>query len=187
MKLAIACFLAFSVPCLATGQTSQYIFGSQAGQSVFTTGQSWIGLMPRNDVNVSAASPTTGDTYALMPTTGTFSSLCVNLTNAPGTGASWIWTLYKNGLDEYVSLTISGSQTQVCDLVDTAGFVPGDLVSLHVTPSSSPAPASTHASWYIVQTPAVPGETILFGSQGIPDAGGSLYMSLAGNSSSLAT
>jgi len=185
MKLAVVCLLALTVPSLATGQTSQYIFGSQAGQPVLTTGQSFIGLMPRNDVDVSAASPTTGDTYALMPTTGTFSTLCVNLTTAPGTGASWIWTLYKNGLDEMVSVTISGTQTQACDLVDTSGFVPGDLVSLHVTPSSGPAPASTHASWYIVQTPAVPGETILFGSQGLPGGNGSLYLSLAGNSSSL--
>jgi hypothetical protein len=185
MRLAIACLLALCAPSLATGQTSQYIFGSQSGQTIFTTEQSWIGLMPRNDVNVSAATPSTGDTYALMPTTGTFSSLCVSLTTAPGAGASWTWALYKNGLDESISVTFSGLQTQACDLVDTAGFSPGDLVAFHVTPSSSPAPASTHASWYIVQTPAVPGETILFASQGIPGTGGSLYMSLAGNSSSL--
>jgi hypothetical protein len=138
--------------------------------------------MPRNDVNVWAGSATTGTSYALMPTTGTFSTLCVDLTTAPGTGASWTWTLYKNGLDEYVSVKISGAQTQACDLVDTAGFVPGDLVALHVTPSSSPAPASTYSSWYIVQTPAVPGETILFGSQQL---GSQQYLSLAGNSSSL--
>ena len=141
--------------------------------------------MPRNDVFVSAATPNTGDTYALMPTTGTFSSLCVNLSTAPGTGASWTWTLYKNGLDEYPSVAISGTQTQACDLVNTAGFIPGDLVSLHVTPSSSPAPAATHASWYVVQTPTVPGETILFGSQGLQGGSGSAYFSLAGNSSSL--
>jgi len=182
MRFAFACFLALSVPSLAAGQTSQYIFGSQAGQSLLTTGQFWTGLMPRNDVNVSATSPTTGTSYSLMPTTGTFSSLCVNLTIAPGTGASWTWTLYKNGLDEYLSVTISGSKTQACDLVDTAGFVPGDLVALHVTPSSSPAPASTYASWYVVQTPVEPGETILFGSQQV---GNAQYLSLAGNSSSL--
>jgi hypothetical protein len=182
MRLAIACFLALSVPCWAASPTSQYIFGSQAGQAVPTSGQSWTGLMPRNDADVWQTSAATGDSYALMPTTGTFSSLCVNLTTAPGTGASWTWTLYKNGLDEYVSVKISGSQKQACDLVDTAGFVPGDLVALHVTPSSSPAPASTFASWYIVQTPVVPGETILFGSQ---QAGAAQYLSLAGNSSSL--
>ena len=185
MRFAIACFIALSVPSLAAGQTSQYIFGSQSGQPVFTSEQTWIGLMPRNDVDVSQNTPATGNTYALMPTTGTFSSFCVNLSAAPGTGASWIWTLYKNGLDEYLSVTISGTKTQACDLVDTAGFVPGDLVSLHVTPSSSPAPASTYASWYIVQTPAVPGETILFTSQDTQGGGGSSYFSLAGNSSSL--
>ena len=140
--------------------------------------------MPRNDVNVSAGSATTGASYALMPTTGSFSSLCVNLTNAPGTGASWTWTLYKNGLDEYLSVTISGTQTRACDLVDTAGFVPGDLVALHVTPSSSPVPAPSFASWYIVQTPVAAGETILFGSQQV---GNAQYLSLAGNSSSLSS
>ena len=86
--------------------------------------------MPRNDVGVWQASAATGVSYALMPSTGTFSSLCVNLTTAPGAGASWTWTLFKNGLDEYTSVTISGSQTQACDLVDTTGFVPGDLVAL---------------------------------------------------------
>jgi hypothetical protein len=98
MRLAIACFVAMSVPCLAAGPTSQYIFGSQSGQSAPTTGQSWIGLMPRNDVNVWAATATTGTTYALMPTTGTFSTFCVDLSKAPGAGASWTWTLYKTAL-----------------------------------------------------------------------------------------
>jgi hypothetical protein len=185
MRFVIACIFALSIPSLATSQTSQYIFGAQSGQPVFTTEQTWIGLMPRNDVDVSANSPNTGTSYALMPTTGTFSTLCVNLSAAPGTGAGWTWTLYKNGLDEYLSVTISGTKTQACDLVDTANFVPGDLVSLHVTPSSSPAPAATYATWYIVQTPAVPGETILFTSQDTQGGGGSSYFSLAGNSSSL--
>jgi hypothetical protein len=76
----------------------------------------------------------------------------------------------QNGLDEYVTVKISGAQTQACDLVDTAGFSPGDLVALHVTPSSGPAPAATFSSWYIVQTPAVSGETILFGSQQLSNA-----------------
>jgi len=184
MRLAIACLLALSAPCWAASPTSQYIFGSQAGQAAPTSGQSWTGLMPRNDSNVWQASPTTGDTYALMPTTGTFSTFCVNLSTAPGAGASWTWTLYKNGLDEYVTVKISGAQKQACDLVDTAGFSPGDLVALHVTPSVSPAPASTFSSWYIVQTPSVPGETILFGSQQV---GSPQYLSLAGNSSSQST
>jgi hypothetical protein len=171
-----------SITILASRPTSQYIFGSQAGQPVPTSGQSWTGLMPRNDVDVWQSGPNTGDTYALMPTTGTLSTLCVNLATAPGSGASWTWTLYKNGSDQSISVPISGSQTRVCDLVDTTGFVPGDLVALHVTPSQSPAPASTYSSWYIVQTPQVSGETILFGSQQAPD---SQYLSLAGNSDSL--
>ncbi len=184
MRLRLACLLVLAMPSLATGQTSQYLFGSQSGQSLITTGQFWTGLIPRDDVNVEAGSPSTGTSYALMPTTGTFSSFCVNLTTAPGTGASWTWTLYKNGLDEYLSVTISGAEKQACDLVDTAGFVPGDLVALHVTPSSSPVPAASFATWYIVQTPAVPGETILFGSQQV---GNAQYLSLAGNSSSAST
>jgi hypothetical protein len=182
MRLAIACLVALSVSCSIAGQTSQYIFGSQAGQPVPTSGQSWTGLVPRNDVDVWASSPATGTSYALMPTTGIFSTFCVNLTTAPGTGAGWTWTLYKNGLDQYLSVNISGTQTQACDLVDTTGFVPGDLVALQVTPTTNPVPASTYASWYILQTPAVPGETILFGSQQL---GGPQYLSLAGNSSSL--
>jgi hypothetical protein len=167
----------------ATSSTSQYIFGSQDGSAVPTAAQSWTGLMPIQ-ANLWQSSATTGDTYALMPTTGTFSSLCVNLTTAPGAGASFTWTLYKNGSDQPITVTISGAQKQACDLVDTTGFVPGDLVALHVTPSSGPAPASTFSSWYIVQTPQVPGETILFGSQ---QAGNAQYLSLAGNSGSLST
>ncbi len=181
MKFVIALLFALSVPCWASNQV---IFGSQAGQAVPTTGQSWIGLAPRNDVNVWASTPATGNSYALMPTTGTFNSFCVNLTKAPGAGASWTWTLYKNGADQAVAVTISGTQTQVCDLVDTSGFVPGDLVALHVTPSVSPAPAATFSSWYIAQTPQVAGETILFGSQQVSSG---QYLSLGGNSSSLST
>ncbi|MGD0629422.1 MAG: choice-of-anchor D domain-containing protein [Terracidiphilus sp.] len=185
MKLAIAaCLLALSVPCWATGPTSQYIFGSQAGEAVPTSGQSWTGLMPRNDVNVWAASAATGTSYTLMPTTGSFSSLCVNLSTAPGNGASWTWTLYKDGFDTAISVTISGAQTQVCDSIDTAGFVTGDLVALHLTPSAGPAPAATFASWYIVQTPQVPGETILIASQQVANG---QFLSLSGNSSSSGT
>jgi uncharacterized repeat protein (TIGR02543 family) len=184
MKLAIACFFALSVPCWGT---NQYIFGSQYGQTAPTSGQSWIGLMPRSDgpgVNQWATSAITGTSYALMPTNGTFGSFCVNLTTAPGTGASWTWTLYKNGSDQNLTVTISGSQTQVCDLVDTTGFVTGDLIGLHLTPSVGTAPVATFASWYLIQTPSISGETILFVSQQVTNAE---YLSLAGNSSSIAT
>ena len=54
--------------------TSQYIFGSQADIAVPTAAQSWTGLMPIQS-NLWQNNATTGDTYALMPTTGTFSSL----------------------------------------------------------------------------------------------------------------
>jgi hypothetical protein len=152
-----------AIQIYATRPTSQFLFGTQANSTVPTSGQSWIGFMPR-DENLWASTATTGISYTLMPTTGTLSSLCVNLTAAPGAGASWTWALYKNGADQPITVTISGSQTEACDLVDTTGFVPGDLVALHVTPSASPAPAATYSSWYIVQTPVVPGETILFAS-----------------------
>ncbi len=171
------------IPLTVSSSTSQYIFGSQSGVAIPTTGQKFIGLMPPQS-SVWQSTATTGVTYALMPTTGTFSSLCINLTTAPGAGASWTWTLYKNGADQAISVNISGTQKQLCDSVDTTGFVPGDLVALHVTPSASPAPAATFASWYIVQTPQVPGETILFGSQQVANA---QYLPFAGNSASLAT
>jgi hypothetical protein len=188
MRLAIACFVALSVPSFAASPTSQYIFGSQANQVVPSFGQSWIGLMPRDDENVWANTPDTGTSYAVMPTTGTFSTFCVDLQTAPGSGAGWTWTLYKDGSDSPITVAISGAQTQACDLVDTVGFVPGDLVALHVTPSSSPAPADTSASWFIVQTPQIPGETILFSSQQANEvAGNTQWLSLAGNSISTVT
>ncbi len=187
MRLAIACFVALSVPCFAASPTSQYIFGSQADQSAPNFGNSWIGLMPRDDDNVWANSPDTGTSYTLMPTTGTFSTFCVDLGTAPGSGASWTYALYKNGSDQAITVTISGAQTQACDLVDTTGFVPGDLVALHVAPSHNPSPPLTSSSWYIVQTPQIPGETILFGSQKDGNTGSTQWLSLAGNSISTVT
>jgi hypothetical protein len=164
----------------ASRATSQYIFGTQAGSAVPTNSSSFMGLSPRDEAGVWAADPSSSASYALMPTTGTLNSLCVNLTTAPGIGASWTWKLYKNGADQSLSVTISGAQTQACDAVDTTGFAPGDLVALHVTPGSSPAHASTYSSWYIVQTPVVPGETIMFGSHPV---GGSYVLARGGNGS----
>ncbi len=123
-----------------------------------------------------------------MPTTGTLSSLCVNLSTAPGTGSQrWTWTLFKNGVGR-ISI---GDDFRCAD----AGMRSGqhrrfrsrcDLVSLHVTPSSSPALAPTHAlAGMLCKRLPYLARLSLFGSQDFADAGcGFLYLSLAGNSSS---
>lgn len=79
------------------------------------------------------------EAYVVMPMAGTFKSLWVKIDTAPGAGKSWKWTLYKNGSDTGLSVTISDTATSGYDLVNEVDVMPGDLLCWHVVGTGSPA------------------------------------------------
>lgn len=130
--------------------------GSSAGVS--TGAIRYTSLMGNNytwissDVGVRQRSPTYANLYYLR----------VYLTTAPGAGKSYTFTLYVQGSDTPMSVTISGADTTGQDMGHAVALVPNDRISLKCTPSGTPA-AST-ARWSIVSESVIPGETILIGN-----------------------
>lgn len=78
--------------------------------------------------------------------------LFVRLSEAPGTGKSWTFTLRKNGAATGIAVTIANSETE--------GTIAGDVViddgdswSLQVAPSGSPSSTAT-AKWTFTPAPS---------------------------------
>jgi hypothetical protein len=70
---------------------------------------------------------------------GTLSNFRVFLNAAPGPGASWTFTVRKNGANTGVSCPIVQPNT-TCSSGATASFAVDDLLSIMVDPSFNPAP-----------------------------------------------
>jgi hypothetical protein len=81
---------------------------------------------------------------------GTLSDLRVELTTAPGTGASWTLTVDKNGSATALSCTIPVAAT-TCGDASLVTVVAGDTLDLDVTPFG--APALTAIKWSATITP----------------------------------
>jgi hypothetical protein len=72
--------------------------------------------------------------------------LAVELTAAPGAGATRTFTLRDDGADTAVSCTISGSET-TCTSTATATVAAGSELSIRVSVSGLPASASALFGW----------------------------------------
>jgi hypothetical protein len=82
-----------------------------------------------------------------MPTAGTLSQFSFRVSGAPGAAKSWIVTVERNGEPTALGCEIAGASTLVCsDLVDSASFAAGDLISIQINPEGSPNSASP-ARW----------------------------------------
>lgn len=83
---------------------------------------------------------------AIMPRAGTIKSLYVQSDVAPGASKSWAITVRKNGVDQTMTVTLSGaSQTTGSDLAHPITVGAGDSISIKIVPTSTPAVA--RISW----------------------------------------
>jgi hypothetical protein len=93
-------------------------------------------------MTTSASTTTESSVQLVMPVAGTVSNLAVNLGTAPGTGgAKWAFTVRKAGADTVVTCPISNSNslTSCSDPTNKVEFTAGELLSLKVKPTNSPA------------------------------------------------
>lgn len=72
-------------------------------------------------------------------TAGTISKIKITLKVAPGLGNSWTCVPYVNGIASAVSITISGTDPDGEDLVNTITVAPGDKLRMLWTATGTPA------------------------------------------------
>ncbi len=80
---------------------------------------------------------------------GTVDNLYINMSVAPGAGASVAYTLVKNGSDSTLTCTVSDLATTCNDTAHPITVVAGDLLAWKIVPSAGTAPA---ASSYALST-----------------------------------
>ncbi len=80
----------------------------------------------------------TNEGMDIVPYAGTFSKLRVAVDTAPGAGKSLTFTLRKNGVNQTLTVAISGTNTTGVDTTHTVSFAAGDRVSLGCVPAGTP-------------------------------------------------
>lgn len=75
---------------------------------------------------------------SIFQTPGNLSNLILKLSTAPGIGASWTFTIVKNGVDTNISVTISGASTSGSDTSHSITVAKGDWVAIKAVDSGSP-------------------------------------------------
>lgn len=156
-----------STPTLPTNYNGSVVFTSTASGKSLIFGSSPGGLsnsatryyVPQGTVTGQAL-VTTNPTA--MPTAGVFSNLYVNLSNTPGVGTSYTFTLYKNGVATALTCIISDSATAGSDLTHSVTYAANDLISLEVVPVGTPT--SRTAGWGILFAPTIDGESLQMSS-----------------------
>lgn len=83
--------------------------------------------------------------YWTAPRSGTFRNLYINVTNSPGAGQSYVFTLRVNGADTSVTCTISNSATSCNDTTHTAAITAGQTYSIKSV--SSATATGTDPAW----------------------------------------
>lgn len=78
-----------------------------------------------------------GSGQSVMSCAGTLKNLYISHDTAAGTGNSRTWTVYKNGADTGLTVTIADPATSGNDTVNTVSVVAGDTVSLHQTANTT--------------------------------------------------
>jgi hypothetical protein len=132
--------------------TNQVVLGKS--NAAFTNANNYI---PLSGTGGSGTSTTEVVETMVMPTAGTFSNLYAAVNAAPGVGTSRIFTLYKNGVAQTITATISGTATTANDTTHTVSVVAGDTVSMNV--NFTGVPASAFPQWGLSFAPTVAGES----------------------------
>jgi hypothetical protein len=89
--------------------------------------------------------PTEANTETPIGLTGTLSNLHVLLTVAPGAGASWTFTVDKNGVATGLTCTVTSAGT-TCSSSATVSISSSDSIDLKAVPATSPT-TPTHVAW----------------------------------------
>src|SRR3990167_5527970 len=69
---------------------------------------------------------------------GTLSKLYIQLTGTPGTGQSYIFTVYQNGSPTSLACTVADTATTCNDTAHSVTITAGDQMSLESVPVSTP-------------------------------------------------
>ncbi len=100
--------------------------------------------------------------YAVVPTDGTFRNLIVELSGTPGAGNSYAFVLMVNGSPSTLTTTISDSETSDSDQANDVAVSAGDIVSIRVTPTSTPTVQT--AKWSFEFEGDTANESIIMGN-----------------------
>ncbi len=97
---------------------------------------------------------TEADVSQPIPHALTADNFYVTCAVAPGTGKSFVYTVYQNGSPTTITCTIAGSAvTDASDTSHTAAFAAGDTISVQATPSGTPT-APGGLRWNLRQSAA---------------------------------
>lgn len=115
----------------------------------------------------------------MVSTAGKLTNFKVQVGVAPGAGTSWTFTVYLNGADSALSVTIADTDT--ISVLDTSEVTvaAGDRVGLKVAPSGAVADPLA-LSWTCQFTPDTAGETILISGSAGTGPSANDYMPLIG-------
>lgn len=86
--------------------------------------------------------------YNVMPVAGTFKNFYINCDAGPGAGITRTFTVYINGADTGITISLTGAGTGAgvstgSDATHTVAFNVGDIVSLHTTATGTTTAAGT--------------------------------------------
>lgn len=109
-----------------------------------------------NSLNLSS---TESDVSVVMPTAGTFKNMYAWTTAAPTAGKSYTVTFRKNGADQSLTTSISGTNTTNHDTTNSVSVVAGDVVSVSWTPVGTPTAAVPRVS--LEFDPTTDGESLM--------------------------
>lgn len=114
------------------------IYGTDGATSPSTSATNFVGVNgpPQTVANI---------TGAIMSAAGTITNLQVSQNAAPGGGASYTYTLFKNGAGQALTCQISAAATTCSDNVHSVSVAAGDVVNMQVVPASTPA--AMHPLW----------------------------------------
>lgn len=116
--------------CMDQTATGKFAFLGQDSSAYITTGFQGIH-------GAGSAADTVGEVDGIMPIAGTFSNAYLKLYTAPGAGTSLTYTLYVNGADTDISVTIADTNTSGSDTTHSASVSAGDSVAWHITSSGA--------------------------------------------------
>jgi hypothetical protein len=103
---------------------------------------------------------------AVIPVAGTLSNLYAKSVDAPGTGDSFIYLVFKNGMSTSLTATISDTATTASDTSNSVAVAAGDNVLIRRTSSGTPDAANAIVS--MLFTPDIDGDAIIMGSSDDP-------------------
>ncbi len=98
---------------------------------------------------------------SVMPANGTLRNLIVELTGSPGAGNSYAFVLMVNNSPSALTTTISDAETSDSDQANDVSVSAGDVVSIRVTPSSTPTVRD--AKWSLEFEGDTANESVLMG------------------------